>query len=72
MNNYQSLELTPEEVQRKQKEQKTLSEMRKKHQLNTTHETCPNCDNFPLEAEVFGYERSIFCTNCSYQRTEDM
>jgi len=65
-------EPTQEEIAQAKAEREALKEMRKQHELNSTGESCPNCDHFPLESETFGYERSIFCTNCPYQITEDM
>lgn len=41
-------------------------------QYDTIREECPNCKYYPLETQVFEYERQIFCPRCSYARLEEM
>ncbi len=33
---------------------------------------CPQCSNFPLEYEDYGYERVVFCSRCDYETTVDL
>lgn len=65
-----SLELTPEEIEKKKKESDQLAADRKKASYLEVNEPCPFCNHYPLEEQGFGYERSVFCPNCSYQRME--
>ncbi len=69
---YKSIEPSEEEIEQMKKEHKEIISLRKIHEYNRVDSMCPNCEHYPLESQTYGYERSIFCTNCSYHRTEDM
>ncbi len=44
-------------------------EIKIKSTYNTVDRDCPFCQNYPLEYEVFGDVREIFCSHCDYSET---
>lgn len=47
---------------------KKITEEIEKDGYLPVRESCPICESFTLERQIFGYETSIFCRHCSYSR----
>lgn len=41
-------------------------------EYNPLDKDCPRCGKFPLESQIFGYEKQIFCSHCNYSVTEEV
>jgi len=47
-------------------------ELKEKSEYNTTHKTCPMCQNYPLEYIISGGVKEVFCSHCDYYETTEI
>ncbi len=53
-------------------EDETYQELKQKNEYLTTHKSCPQCDFYPLEYQIYGFEKVIFCPRCEYSVTHNI
>lgn len=63
MTNYEELEVEEDE---------SYENSRDKNAFLTVDQPCPRCNSYPLEYQVFGYEKVVFCPRCEYSKTIDL
>lgn len=53
-------------------DKETYRNQSNKHGYLSVDHACPVCGTYTLERQVYGYEETIFCTQCSYSITRDV
>jgi len=53
-------------------EDETYDQLRERNAYLTTNRSCPKCKFHPLEYQVVGYQREVFCPRCDFMETQNM